>query len=68
MADYIIGFRSGVRLAINVNDGVQLVKDILAGVNKMPNATVQWFCEPGLILNVSEITYIIPRGATVMGE
>lgn len=68
MADYFIGFRSGERLAIKVNDGVQLVKDIVAGVNKMPNAPVQWFCEPGLMLNVSEITYLVPRTATVTDE
>jgi len=68
MADYFIGFRSGERLAIKVNDGVQLVKDIVAGVNKNPAAPVQWFCEPGLMLNVSEITYVVPRTATVTDE
>ena len=68
MNEYFIGFRSGERLALKVNDGTQFVKDVIAGVNKMPNATVQWFCETGLILNVSEITYIVPRAATVTDE
>ena len=65
MADYFIGFRSGERLAIKVNDGEKLVNDIVAGVNKNPAAPVQWFCERGLMLNVSEITYVVPRAATL---
>jgi hypothetical protein len=65
MKDYFIGFRSGERLAIQVTDGVQFVKDIVAGVNQNTAATVQWHVQPGLILNVSEITYIVPRTATV---
>ncbi len=65
MVDYFIGFRSGERLVIKVSDGAQLVKDMVALVNKMPNANVCWFCEPGLMLNLSEITYVVPRTAAV---
>ena len=68
MNDYFIGFRSGERIAIKVDDGVQFVKDIISGMEKMPGASVQWFCEPGMMLNVTEITYVMPRTATVSDE
>ena len=66
--DYYIGFRSGERLAISVKNGEQLVKDIIAGMSKMPTASVQWFVEPGFMLNVSEITYVVSRAVTVTDE
>ena len=68
MTDFFIGFRSGERLAIKVNDGAQLVKDIVASVNTNPAAPVQWYCERGLMLNVSEMTYIVPRATTATDD
>ena len=57
---YTIGFKSGKRLELDVKDGVEFVKDIVAGVSTKPDAPVQWHCEPGLVLVVSEIEFIVP--------
>ena len=57
---YTIGFKSGKRLELDVKDGVEFVKDIVAGVSTKPYAPVQWHCEPGLVLVVSEIEFIVP--------
>ena len=57
---YTIGFKSGKILELDVKDGVEFVKDIVAGVSTKPDAPVQWHCEPGLVLVVSEIEFIVP--------
>lgn len=57
---YTIGFKSGKRLELDVKDGVKFVKDIVAGVGTKPDAPVQWYGEPGLVLVVSEIEFIVP--------
>ena len=57
---YTIGFKSGKRLELDVKDGVEFVKGIVAGVSTKPDAPVQWHCEPGLVLVVSEIEFIVP--------
>lgn len=67
MSNCIIGFRNGKRLTINVSDAERLVKDIVDGIKKSPSSPVQWFCERGVMLNVSEVIYIMPSAAVVTG-
>jgi hypothetical protein len=68
MNTYCIGFRSGEQIKIKVNDGVQLVKDISEGMSKAPGVPVQWFCEPGLMLNLSEVCYVLPESSFAASE
>ncbi len=57
---YTIGFKSGNRLELDVSNGTTFVNDIIAGVNKNPAAPVQWYGEPGILLAVSEVEFIVP--------
>ncbi len=68
MVHYLVGFRSGAQLKLKVNDGAKLVKDILSGITGSPSSQVQWYSETGLMLQVSEITYVVPITAIAEGE
>ena len=64
MTDYLIGFRGGECLALKVKDGVEFVKSIVEVLDDNPAVPVQWLHMPGVLLNLSEITYVVPRTAT----
>ena len=57
---YTIKFKSGTRLELDVGDGTKFVTDIVAGVNSNPAAPVKWYMEPGILLAVSEVEFIVP--------
>lgn len=57
---YTIGFKSGARVELEVSDGTRFVNDIVAGVNKNPAAPIQWYGEPGILLSVGEVEFIVP--------
>lgn len=57
---YTIGFKSGNRMELDVGDGTKFVNDIVADLNKNPAAPVQWYREPGILLAVSEVEFIVP--------
>jgi hypothetical protein len=67
MVNYIIGFKSGERITIQVKDGVKFVDGIVSGVKQSPSSQVQWFVEPGMLLNVSEICFALPDSAIKQG-
>lgn len=58
--NYTIGFKSGNRLELEVRNGTTFVNDIIAGMEKNPAAHVQWYREPGILLAVSEVEFIVP--------
>ncbi len=60
MVNYIIGFKSGERITIKVKDGIQFVDGIISGIKQSPGSQVQWFVEPGMLLNVSEVCFVLP--------
>ena len=65
MTEYLIGFRSGERLALKNVEGVPLVNEIVAALDSDSKAPVHWLHTPGVLLNLSEIIYVMPRNATV---
>ena len=61
MPNYFIGFRSGERLPVKVIEGYELIEEIIEKVDGKPIAPVPWlwFEEIGLIVNLSEIAYVL---------
>lgn len=61
MPNYFIGFRSGERLTVEVIEGYELIEEIIEKVDGKPNAPGQWlwFDEMGLMVNLSEIAYVL---------
>lgn len=57
---YTIGFKSGNKLELEVTDGITFVSDIIDGIKKNLAATKQWHYEPGILLAVSEVEFIVP--------
>jgi hypothetical protein len=65
MTEYLIGFRNGTEISIYVTDGGLLIKQMVSARAQCNNDSPQWYCEKLLIINMSEITFVIPQ---VSGE
>ena len=61
MTEYLIGFRNGTEITIHVTDGELLVKQMVSAREQCSDDAAQWYCEKPLIINMSEITFVIPR-------
>ena len=61
MVEYLIGFRNGTEIRIRVHDGELLVKQMLSAKELNIGDGQPWYCEKLLIINVSEIVFVMPR-------
>ena len=61
MVEYLIGFRNGTEINIRVHDGELLVKQMLSVKERPVGDGPQWYCEKLLIINLSEIVFVMPR-------
>jgi hypothetical protein len=58
---YVLGFRNAHRLTIDVSNGTKFVNDIVAALSGQTAESMQWYGEPGLLLNISELNFVIPE-------
>ena len=63
MEAVVIGFKSGSTITIQVLDPEKFVNDVIAGPKKNPEIPVQYYTEPGIVINFSEVEFIIPAKA-----
>jgi hypothetical protein len=61
MASYWVGFRSGERIEVTVDDAEDFVKTVAAALQGDPKATSVWLNEPGRLLQVTQIAYVVKR-------
>ena len=61
MTEYIIGFKGGDRVRIHCSNGEQMIKDLVAARDKGAG----WYCETALMLNLNDISYVLPVSALV---
>ena len=64
--DYVIGFKSGQRITVNVTDGKEFVDAICETVSKARGGQVSWHIDSSrTILNLNEVEFVFPAKALV---
>jgi len=57
---YIISFKNGHKMEVDLKDGVEFIDSINKGVGENPTALNQFYREGDILINVLEITAIHP--------
>jgi hypothetical protein len=64
--DYVIGFKSGQRITINVKDGAKFVRSICETAKDGGGKTATWHVDSErTIISIGEIEFVLPANAVV---
>lgn len=64
--DYVIGFKSGQQITINVKDGAKFIRSICETAKDGGGKTTTWHVDGGRSLfSVGEIEFVLPANAIV---
>lgn len=58
---YIISFKNGHRMKIDVKDGAELITALCKGVEEKPDALQQFWRNREILINFNEITAVHPE-------
>ena len=58
---FMIGFKSGFVMSLNLVSGQQLILDIVEGINSNLNAPIQIYVENNVFINTTEVEFIVPE-------
>ena len=58
--DYIVSFKNGHKIKLNVTSGKEFIDALIEGFNNSPNAVQQIYVENGIWITTTDVSAIYP--------